>query len=80
INTSRGKVIDQDALVKALEERRFAGAALDVFREEPVKPDDPILQLDNVVLTPHIASSTEENQVKAALIVAEKIADYLLNE
>ncbi|MFX0101742.1 MAG: hydroxyacid dehydrogenase [Candidatus Hodarchaeota archaeon] len=79
INTARGKVIDQDALVEILKEGKIKGAALDVFRDEPIKPDDPILKLENVILTPHIASSTKENQIAAALIVAEKIADYFSN-
>lgn len=77
INTSRGEVIDQAALVEALAAKRIKGAALDVFATEPVDPADPILRLDNVVLTPHIASSTAENQEAAAVIVAEEIARAL---
>ncbi|MHA1793563.1 MAG: hydroxyacid dehydrogenase [Promethearchaeota archaeon] len=76
INTSRGKVIDQDALVDILREGKIKGAALDVFKEEPVSPDDPILKLDNIVLTPHIASSTVENQQEAAYTVAKEIANF----
>ncbi len=76
INTSRGGVIDQAALVDCLKKRKIKGAALDVFETEPVAHGDPILALDNVVLTPHIASSTEENQVAAALVVAEDIAKF----
>lgn len=56
VNTSRGPVIDEAALVEALKERRIAGAALDVFETEPVKAGSPLLRLDNVVLTPHIGS------------------------
>ncbi|MHA1680941.1 MAG: hydroxyacid dehydrogenase [Promethearchaeota archaeon] len=78
INTSRGKVIDQEALVDVLKSGKVRGAGLDVFREEPVKPEDPILKLDNVVLTPHIASSTAETQILAAKTVAEEISQELL--
>jgi len=60
INTSRGRVVDEDALVKALSARAFRGAALDVFREEPLSPDHPLLRLDNVILTPHIAAGVLE--------------------
>jgi phosphoglycerate dehydrogenase-like enzyme len=56
INTCRGNVVQQADLYEALKNKRIAGAGLDVFREEPVAADDPILQLDNVVLTPHIAA------------------------
>ena len=59
INTSRGEIIDQRALVAALAGRRIAAAGLDVLEGEPPAPDDPILGLDNVVLTPHIASYSD---------------------
>ncbi|MEM2350723.1 MAG: hydroxyacid dehydrogenase, partial [Candidatus Bathyarchaeia archaeon] len=55
VNTSRGAVIDESILVKALREGWIAGAALDVFEEEPLKPENPLLSMDNVVATPHIA-------------------------
>lgn len=56
INTSRGNVVDEIALYKVLKEKRIAGAGLDVFSEEPILPPKPMLTLDNVVLTPHVAS------------------------
>jgi D-lactate dehydrogenase len=60
INTSRGQIIDQEALVEALRTGKLAGAGLDVFEKEPPNPDDPILRLENVVLTPHVAWYTTE--------------------
>jgi len=77
INTSRGAVIDQKALYKALKERRIAGAALDVFEKEPIDPDDPLLELDNVVLTPHIGSASIETRKKMAMIAAENLVSVL---
>ncbi len=59
INTARGEIIDQQALVRALSERSIAGAGLDVLDPEPPAPDDPILGLDNVVITPHIAGYSD---------------------
>ena len=53
INTSRGPIVDQAALTQALQENRIAGAGLDVFEKEPIEKDDPLLQLDNVILAPH---------------------------
>lgn len=76
INTSRGAVIDTKALVKALREGWIAGAGLDVFEEEPLPKDHPLLRLDNVVLTPHIGASTREAQEKAGIEVARKIIEY----
>ncbi len=60
INTSRGPVVDEPALVKALSEGWIRGAGLDVFEREPIDPANPVLKLDNVVLSPHLASLTDE--------------------
>ena len=60
VNTSRGAVIDEDALIEALKKRIIAGAALDVFEKEPLSKDSPLLQMENVILTPHIAWYSEE--------------------
>ncbi|MEM3796913.1 MAG: hydroxyacid dehydrogenase [Candidatus Bathyarchaeia archaeon] len=69
INTSRGAVIDENALIDALKNRRIAGAALDVLEKEPVTPDNPLLTMDNVIVTPHIAGRNSES-----LIEGEKVA------
>jgi len=73
VNTSRGGLIDQTALIEALSERRIAGAALDVFAEEPLPPNEEILELDNVVLTPHIGGSTFEALERLARIAVDNL-------
>ena len=60
INTSDASVVDQKALAQALRENRIAGAACDVFETHPIEPDNPLLGLDNVVLTPHLGGATAE--------------------
>jgi len=55
INTSRGPVVDERALIRALQDKRLAGVALDVWEQEPVAADNPILKMDNVIATPHAA-------------------------
>ena len=60
INTSRGPVIDQEALYRALKERQIGGAALDVFDVEPLPAGDPLIELDNVILTPHSICWTDQ--------------------
>ena len=58
INTSRGPVVDEAALIEALQQGRIAGAGLDVFEREPVDPNNPLLKMENVVVTPHSAGTT----------------------
>jgi phosphoglycerate dehydrogenase-like enzyme len=60
VNTSRGRIVDEAALTEALREGRLAGAGLDVFATEPVEPDNPLLRLDNVVVTPHVVWFTQD--------------------
>ncbi|MEA2598165.1 MAG: hypothetical protein QOF01_4634 [Thermomicrobiales bacterium] len=60
INTARGPIVDQEALTLALTERRIRGAALDVYEQEPIDPGDPLLALDNVIVTPHALCWTDE--------------------
>src|SRR2546423_4832889 len=75
VNAARGELIDEAALVDALKSGKVAGAALDVYAQEPYT--GPLLELDNVVTTPHLAASTEEAQDRAGVIVAEQVAAAL---
>jgi D-3-phosphoglycerate dehydrogenase len=75
VNAARGELIDEDALLDALRSGKVAGAALDVFSAEPYS--GPLLELDNVVVTPHLAASTDEAQDRAGVIVAEQVAAAL---
>jgi D-3-phosphoglycerate dehydrogenase len=75
INAARGELVDEDALLEALRSGKVAAAALDVFSAEPYS--GPLLELDNVVVTPHLAASTEEAQDRAGVIVAEQVAAAL---
>jgi glyoxylate reductase len=71
VNTSRGAVVDQRALYDALVRRQIWAAGLDVFEEEPIAPDDPLLALENVVVAPHIGSATVETRTQMALMAVE---------
>ena len=75
VNAARGELVDEQALIAALESGKVAGAAIDVFSKEPY--DGPLLQAPNVVLTPHLAASTEEAQDRAGVIVAQQVAAAL---
>ncbi|MBO5151234.1 MAG: phosphoglycerate dehydrogenase [Methanobrevibacter sp.] len=74
-NCARGGIIDEEALYDALKNEKIGGAALDVYEEEPPAEDSKLFELDNIVLTPHIAASTKEAQRDAAIIVADEIID-----
>jgi D-3-phosphoglycerate dehydrogenase len=75
VNAARGELVDEDALAEALRDGVVAAAALDVFSREPY--DGPLLELDNVVVTPHLAASTAEAQDRAGVIVAEQVVAAL---
>lgn len=77
INTSRGQVIDERSLIKALNGKWIAGAALDVFEREPLKPNSPLIRMDNVVLLPHIGSATYQVRSKMSEIAAHNIIEIL---
>jgi len=73
INTSRGPIVDEEALIDTLKENRIAGAGIDVFVEEPPLKDNPLFKLDNVVMTPHSAGNTKDAMVKMAMVVEDII-------
>jgi len=77
INTSRGAIVDEKALLRALKEGWIKGAALDVYEKEPLPDDSPLLKLDNLVLTPHIGSATTETRNRMAEIAAENLIAVL---
>lgn len=77
INVARGGIIDEKALAEALASGKVAGAAVDVYSQEPATPDNPLLTAPNIVTTPHLGASTEEAQSKVAIDVAEQIVEYL---
>ncbi|AEB07375.1 D-isomer specific 2-hydroxyacid dehydrogenase NAD-binding protein [Coriobacterium glomerans PW2] len=76
VNTSRAGVLDKAALIAALVEHRIGGCALDVFWDEPLAPDDPILALDNVTVTPHNAGNVVDALPKSPILLAKKIQQY----
>ncbi|MBX3532615.1 MAG: dehydrogenase [Rhizobiaceae bacterium] len=80
INISRGPVIDDEALVAALREKRIGGAALDVFAKQPIAADNPYLAFDNVIVTPHMSGITEDSMRRMGVGAAEEAARVLAGE
>jgi D-3-phosphoglycerate dehydrogenase / 2-oxoglutarate reductase len=76
INAARGGLVDEDALLRAIEAGVVRGAALDVFAVEPVAPDHPLLRRDEVIATPHLGASTAEAQVNVAIDAAEQMIAF----
>jgi len=77
INTARGEVIDEKALIRALQAGKIAGAGLDVLEEEPINPNNPLYKMDNVVLTPHSAFYSVESQIELKRKAAQNVVDVL---
>ena len=79
INCARGGIVNEKDLYDAIQSKKVAGAALDVFDKEPPDTDNPLLGCEEVICTPHLGASTEEAQENVAVAVAEQMVDYLLN-
>ncbi|MEF2966740.1 D-glycerate dehydrogenase [Paenibacillus sp. M1] len=80
INVSRGETVNEAALIRALEDKTIAGAGLDVFEQEPVSPDNPLLRMDNVVTLPHIGSATAETRLNMAMSAARNLVNALTGQ
>ncbi len=80
VSLGRGEVLDEDALLKALQERRIAGAALDVFRTEPLAEDHPFWSMDNVIITPHLGGSSDEYPRRAFPILDHNMRRFLAGD
>jgi D-3-phosphoglycerate dehydrogenase len=80
VNTAGAAIVDQDAIVKSLKEGHITGAAFDVYDTWPVQPDNPLLKLDNVILTPHMGGATDETILRYSLMIAEDIERFLRGE
>ncbi len=80
LNAARGPVVDEDALVEALRERRLGGAVLDVYREQPIRRDHPLLGMDNAVLTPHAAGITAESMRRMSESAARDLLRIVAGE
>lgn len=80
INTARGEILDERTLLKALREGWISGAALDVFESEPLPPDHPFMELENVIITPHIAGASKQTVHRSAKMLAEDAARILRGE
>ena len=85
INASRGGILNEEDLIKALKENQIRGAALDVFSEEPLADNSPLRKVPNLVLTPHLGASTAESQKRVGEMVLDQLEKFfvhntLLNE
>jgi phosphoglycerate dehydrogenase-like enzyme len=80
INVSRGPVVDEAALIRALQDGHLAGAGLDVFDPEPPRPDNPLLRMTNVVVTPHVASNTDKGYWRMSQSVVDQVLQVLAGE
>jgi D-3-phosphoglycerate dehydrogenase len=77
INCARGGIVDEEALLQAIRHGTVAGAALDVFAQEPPPADHPLLRLEQVICTPHLGAATDEAQINVAVAIADQVAHFL---
>lgn len=77
INTARGAVVDEAALIRALQEKKIAGAGLDTVEKEPFDLDNPLLSMENVLVAPHIGGATKEASTRSSVACAEAVDDFL---
>ena len=80
INASRGQTVNEQALIEALQSEKIRGAGMDVYNEEPVDPENPLLKISNVVTVPHIGSATEKTRFDMAMLAAENLVKALQGE
>lgn len=80
LNLARGEVVDEEALAQALEEDRLAGAGIDVFTQEPIDPDNPLLRSPKVILSPHVAGGTNESRVRIIQVTMDNVVRVLKGE
>jgi len=78
VNTARGHLVDEEALCAALSNGRVLAAGLDVFENEPLAPDSPLLQMDNVLMTPHIGGCSEETVSEFSSLAYQLVSEFLL--
>ncbi len=76
INCARGGIVSEQDLIEAIKSGKVAGAALDVFDQEPLNPDSPLLEMDEIICTPHLGAATREAQQNVAVAVAEQMVDF----
>jgi phosphoglycerate dehydrogenase-like enzyme len=77
INVARGRILDEEALAAALKAGRLRGAGLDVFRQEPLPPDSPLWELDNILITPHIGGTSQRFWDRQTELMIRNIGNYL---
>ncbi|MFN8370159.1 MAG: hydroxyacid dehydrogenase [Bacteriovoracaceae bacterium] len=80
VNASRGKIVNEDDLLMALQNKQFKAAAFDVFATEPLAADSPLRKVDNLILTPHLGASTDEAQVRVGEMVVSQIREFFINK
>jgi phosphoglycerate dehydrogenase-like enzyme len=80
LNLARGEVVDEAALAEALDDGHLAGAGIDVFADEPVSPDNPLLGSDKVILSPHVSGATNESRVRIMMVMIENVKRVLEGE